>query len=469
MTSIPLPLQSYELRTGQASTSRLVNCYPEKLPDDSPWPFRLARADGLASWATVGTGPIEGMYSDHGLLYVVSGGGFYSVTSTPTATLRGAVGSSAEIDMDSNETAVVIVSPPDAYHYTPGTTTFAQITDSDFTSRGAGDVEFCDNFMLFREPDTGRFFGADLGSVSSFDALNFATAEGSPDTTVGLKVDQRQVLQFGERSLELWSIRDISGFPFERLEPGFVERGCVNGKTVAKLDQSVFWVADDYTVRRLDGLTPLRVSTHAVEQWLRTVTLLSLRGYAYSRDGHLFYLLTAPEGCFFFNVNSQTWSNRSTYGSEPAWNWGNPVQYDGRILVGSTVSNVIAELDPETYTEVGPTTQVMSWTYMPIYPAGARRVFFDRLEIVCEVGVGLTSGQGSDPRILLSFSDDGGQTWHNLPTKSLGAIGQYATRVHWDGLGSCASAHGRVFRATISDPVQATILDTQVTMRGGRM
>ena len=86
--------------------------------------------------------------------------------------------------MDSNETAVVIVSPPLAYHYTPGTTTFGQITDSDFTSRGAGDVEFCDNFMLFREPATGRVFGADLGSVTAFNGLSFFTASRIAGRTI---------------------------------------------------------------------------------------------------------------------------------------------------------------------------------------------------------------------------------------------------------------------------------------------
>jgi hypothetical protein len=251
------------------------------------------------------------------------------------------------------------------------------------------------------------------------------------------------------------------------LEPGFVERGCINGKTVAKLDQSVIWVADDYTVRRLEGLTPVRISTHAIEQWLRSVTLLSLRAYAYSREGHFFYVLTAPEGCFVFDAVTQEWTERATYGSEPEWLWGNPVSFAGKILVGSTVSNVIAELSPTTYTELAD-TQRMEWTYTPVYPQG-QRVFFDRFEIVGEVGAGLTTGQGSDPEIMLSFSDDGGKNWHNLPNRKLGAIGEYGWRVFWSGLGSCASSLGRVFRAAVSDPVRVTILDTLLTHRNGRL
>lgn len=468
MPSISLPVASYQHRSHPASTSRLVNAMAEALPPDAKTPVVVTRAPGISSWGTVGPSgaTIEGMHADHGLLYVVSGGGFYSVTSGAVATLRGAVGSSAEIDMDSNTSAVVIVSPPAAYSYTPASTTFATISDSDFTARGAGDVEHLDGYMLFREPDTARFFSSDLNSVSAYDSLMFATAEGAPDTLVGMKVDHRNIVLFGERSIELWENTGASGFPFERMINGFIEIGCINGKTVAKGDNSVWWVADDYTVRRLEGATPMRVSHHGVEQWLRTVTLLSLRGYFYSLEGHLCYVLRADEGCFVFDVTTQLWHERETY-DEPTWNWANPVRFAGKVLVGSTDSNVIGELDPEYYYELGETLRA-ELTYQPVYNEAAR-AFHESLELVVETGVGLTSGQGSAPEIMLSFSDDGGRTWVNLPSKSLGAIGAYRTRVRWFGLGSSDSQHGRVYRVAVSDPVRVGIVDTILKVRGARL
>lgn len=463
--SISLPLQTYELRTAQASTSALTNAYLETLPEGSPWPYRLARCDGLASWGTVGTGPIQGLHAGpSSLLGAVSLGQFYTITTAAAATSRGTVGSSSDIDIDSNDIGFVIVNNPNAFSYTVASTTFAQITDADF--RGAGDVEFCDNFMLFRDPDSGVFFGADLGSLTAFDALNFATAEGSPDNLVGMKVDHRQVLLFGEKLLELWQNTGIAGFPFERLEPGVAEIGCANGRTIAKLDLSVFWVADDLTVRRLEGLTPKRVSTHSIEQWLRGVTLASLRGYAYVREGHAFYMLTAPEGCRVFDQTTQLWASRETY-ERDTWDWGNPVNFNGSVLLGSTTSNVIAELDPEVYADLG-STQVMQWRYAPVYASGSR-VFFDRLELIAEVGRGLTSGAGSDPEILLWYSDDGGRNFTALPNRSIGRIGEYQTRIVWDALGSSSSPHGRIFKMAVSDPVAFTVLDTLLTARGGRV
>lgn len=464
MPSISLPLHSYGLRAAQSSTSRLVNCYIEQLPPDAKTPAVLVRSPGLPSWATIGSvGTIEGTHAAHGLLYVVSGGGLYSVTSAGVATFRGAVGSSTRIGMASNDTALVVVSPPNAFSYTPGTTTFAAITDADFTARGAADVAYQGSRMLFREPSSGRFFASGSGSVSAYDALDFATAEGSPDNLVGLDVDHDEVFLPGDKTCEFWFNNGGSGFPYERRANGMVELGCLNGKTVAKGDNSLFLVATDYTVRRFDGYTPVRISTHAIEQWLRTVTAESLRGGFYSFDGHLVYMLTAPEGAFFYDIGLDKWHERSTYGSEPAWNWGHPVEAFGKVLIGSTTSNVIAELSATTYSELSETL-LMSATFQPVYFEG-RRVFHRRLEVIAERGVGLTSGQGSAPEILLDVSDDGGRTFQALPNRSLGPIGAYRARAVWHSLGS---SDNRVYRIGVSDPVKVAIVDAVLTYDVGR-
>ena len=214
----PLPIASTRLRSRPSSTARLLNCYAEKLPEDAKSSVLLTRTPGVTAWTTVGNGPIHGMFATMGSLFVVSGTKLYQVSSTGTATLLGDVGTVGNLDMDSNGSVLVVVNEPNAYTWDG--TAFAQITDADFTSRGAGDVEFIDNWLLFREPDSGRFFSADLGSATSFDALNFATAEGFPDDLVGLKVDHREVILFGPETVELWSNSGVAGFPFERVTNG---------------------------------------------------------------------------------------------------------------------------------------------------------------------------------------------------------------------------------------------------------
>lgn len=442
-----------------------MNCFIEQLPQDAKSPTLLSRAPGIVDWATIGTGPIYAAIQAFGYLYVVSGTKLYQVDSSGTGTLLGDIGavSSNGVDIDRNTFAIVVVNQPDAYYYDSSTSTFGQITDADFTARGASAVEFLDNYLLFLEPDSGRFFGADLNSATSFDALNFATAEAVPDNLIGMKVDHRQVALFGEESVEIWENTGIAGFPFERAINGFVELGCFNGKSIAKLDQSLVWLANDYTVRRLDGVTPVRISHHGIEQLIQSSTISTANAFSYTQGGHLFYVLSFNEVTVVYDATTQLWHERKSYGYN---NWlpSCHASVFGYELVGSSQSGAIGKLDKSTYTEWD-TTQIMQWTYQPIYAEGKRAVH-DRIEMELEVGVGLTTGQGSDPEMFLEYSDDNGQTYAFLPNKKIGPIGQYRKRVYWQ---RCGSSRGRVYRAGVSDPVRVNVWDTQIDVRGGRV
>lgn len=434
----------------------------EPLPQNAKAPYMLVRTPGIGSWLTVGDGPIRDMHVALGYLWVVSGSYLYRVGANLSVAQLGFVGSSARVDIDSNATTIVVVSAPFAYYYDTTTSIFGQVTDTDFTARGAGDVEFLDNFMLFREPETGRFFSSDVGNATSFDGLNFATAESSPDNLVGLKVDHREACLFGTVSVEIFELLGGSGFPLARAANGFIELGCSSGAAIAKLDNSLFWPASDITVRRLDGITPIRVSHAGIEQALAEMTIGSASAFSYSQEGHLFYVLQLPEGTFVYDVTTKEWHERQTYGYS-RWLAGCHAQFAGKELVGDITSGRIGYLSPKVYQDWD-TILRMEWTYQSVYAQGDT-VFHDRLEVGCQTGVGLTSGQGSDPQMMMDVSDDGGVTFEALPSASMGQIGQYQTTVAWAQLGS---APDRVYRGAVSDPVPVAITDTQLTARGAR-
>ena len=119
-------------------------------------------------------------------------------------------------------------------------------------------------------------------------------------------------------------------------------------------------------------------------------------------------------------------------------------------LIGDANSGRIGMLDHGLHTEFGDPiiTTVVS---PPIYGQG-RRFFMPRFELDMETGVGVSSGQGSDPQVMLDWSDDGGENF-TAPQhwQSMGAQGARATRVQWNQLGS---AYQRTLRLSISDPVR---------------
>jgi hypothetical protein len=77
-------------------------------------------------------------------------------------------------------------------------------------------------------------------------------------------------------------------------------------------------------------------------------------------------------------------------------------------------------------------------------------VFYRRLQIDMQAGIGLTQGQGSDPQIMLRWSDDGASTWSHEHWRSAGRRGKYAARAQWWQLGR---SRQRTFEIVVSDPV----------------
>lgn len=57
---------------------------------------------------------------------------------------------------------------------------------------------------------------------------------------------------------------------------------------------------------------------------------------------------------------------------------------------------------------------------------------------------------GSDPRVMLRLSNDGGKTWITEPWRAAGKVGEFYRRVRWNRLGS---ARRRVFEVSVTDPI----------------
>lgn len=92
-------------------------------------------------------------------------------------------------------------------------------------------------------------------------------------------------------------------------------------------------------------------------------------------------------------------------------------------------------------------------------------VFLSDLEIYLQSGVGLTTGQGSDPVLMVQLSKDSGHTWGPEFTLPMGKIGQYARRAR--KAGSLGRGRQWVIRVSVSDPVFASFLSCYVNAEEG--
>lgn len=455
---IPFATNTYRSPSLPVSAQRAVNCYAEAQPKDAKTPVAVLGCPGMVLWATCGTGPVRGMHNMGGTQYVVSGQRLYTVSSTGVVTdIGGAITGSGVVGMANNGTQLVITNGTAGYLYS-STLGFGLITDTDFNPGET--VDFLDQRFLFDWKGTNKWFCSGILDGTSYDALQFASAETNPDNVLAVLNNKQVALVFGQRTIEPFQDTGAANFPFERVPGAVIERGLAAPHAKVKQDNTVFFLGDDRVFYRLDGVTPIRVSTHGLEhEWQGYTSVSDSFCFSYSWAGHKFVVLTfvTANKTFVLDVATGYWHERESWDinnrSFVRWRGNCQLSMDGKEFIGDAFSGKIGYLSETTFDELGTTTRMlMVGTNIN---SDRQRVFIPRIEIDIEAGVGITSGQGSNPQAMLRISKDGGRTWGTQQRyRSMGKIGATGTRMRWLRNGQ---AREWVFELTISDPVKRVV------------
>jgi hypothetical protein len=470
----PILGSAYVARSINAADNRMINLFPEIIPEGGKEPGFLQRAPGLKFLQTVGTGPIRALWAHQtngSDFYVVSGQEFYKLTSTTgTPTLLGTVSGTGPVSIADNGTQIFLACNPDGYIYNESTNVFAQITDPDFA--GAVTVSYLDGYFVFNQPNSQIIWVTSLLDGTSVDPLDFASAEGSPDGVVGILSDHRELWVFGTDSVEVWYDSGATDFPLQRIQGAFNEIGCVAPFSIAKLDNGIFWLGTDARgqgiVYRANGYTGQRVSTHAIEWQIQQYGNISdAVAYTYQQDGHAFYVLNFPTGntTWVYDVATQAWHERCGFdnGSFTRHRGNNQCNFSGNIIIGDYENGNIYQFDLNVYADNGQAQKwLRSWRALPTGENNLKRTAQHSLQIDMESGVGLVDGQGSDPEVMLRWSDDGGHTWSNEHWSPVGKIGEYYKRVFFRRLGMTMKIRDRVYELSMTDPVKIAIMGAQL-------
>lgn len=465
---IPFATQSYKSTSLPLSAQRAVNVFAEREPPDAKTQVAVFGAPGIVTWATCGSGPIRGMRQLGGVLYVVSGNTLYSVSSLGVATpVGGAVSSSAPVVMSDNGTQLLIVNGTYGYVYTIASG-FQVITSSNF--HAATSATFFDNYFVLSWDGTNKFFISGTLDGTSYSGTDFASAEVSSDYVLAVVNQQENLLIFGQTTIETWYDAGSVNFPFQRVDGGTIERGCAAALTPVKEDNSVFFLGDDRIFYRLDGTIPRRVSTHAIEDtWQKYTSVSDAYTFSYTFEGHKFIVVNfvAANATWVYDIATGLWHERDSVdinnNSLGRWRASCVANIYNKTLIGDAYSGQIGYLDPTVYTEFG--NQIHGEMVSPIIQSDRKRVFISRFELDVEQGVGNTNDPGSDPQIMLDWSDDGGRIFNQRQIwNSMGKQGQYTKRLRWLRQGQ---TRNRIYRVTISDPVRRTIIAAHADLAVG--
>lgn len=479
--------QAYTAGSRTQDDQALINWYPEGDAtkfSGSPATGQPAQRGVTALYPTPGTvtkvdlgwGEVRGMHVIPGgqTLLVVRGNGLYSVTTSYVSTLVGTLlSNSGQVSITDNGVAAYIVDGNNRYTYIWGTGVFAVVATTDGAFTGGGVCDVVDNFIIYNRPGTNQFGCTDVGSIVS-NALNLGSKIGGPDNIVSLMADHRQILLLGEKESERWNNVGTSPFPFAVIPGASMQHGVIAPNSVARLGEGVAYLSQDDrgtgTVIMWGASlpSPQRISNYAIETAIQGYRVTSdAIGMSYEQNGHEFYMLTFPtqDITWCYDISTNMWHRRAWRDSQNVYHRHRAncaAVFNGENLVGDFENGKIYALSLTTFTDDGQPLPCVRRA--PHMTTDLKMQFFSDLQIQFEPGVGLQSGQGSDPECILRWSNNGGFTFGNDHIIKLGKVGKYRNRAMKRRLGW---ARDRVFEIEMTDPVYRVVVSANLTATAG--
>lgn len=414
----------------------------------------------------LGDTPVRGWIAIGELFYLVHRGTFYQCNNAGTLTSRGSLSTtSGKVDLAHDGAVILIVDGTAGYTYTISTTTLATIADPQFPN-GANTCDWLDGqFIVDAGDGSDSFYISPDGSA--WDALDFATAESNPDGLLRVFTDNGEVVLPGGNVTEFWGNVGGTDFPFAAIKGATQEFGLAARWSLCKFNSGVAGLftptAGQVQVMFLRGYVPKPLSTPEIDSIINGyATVSDAAFYSYMLGGHPMLQCNFPSAgkSWLFDASSGLWSPLE-YGLSGERHRGElQLNFLNQTLIADYSTGNIYVLDPDTYTDNG--TAIASEVVSRYVVRGSDRLIVDELFVDMETGVGLATGQGSDPQAMLQVSKDNGHTWGTVIIASIGAVGKYAARVVWRRLGM---ARDWTFKIRITDPVKRVITFAAIRVR----
>jgi len=435
----------------------LTNLYREIQPEGDKYRMAIYPTPGLSLFANMGADPIRGWWQVGDLIYAVNRNQLYSINNAGVITALGTLlTSTGRVDMSDNGTQVIVVDGTYGYTYNTSTLTFAQITDVDFP--GADTVTFLGGYFIVSKPNSGQFYLSGLYDGTTWDALDFATAESNPDNLIRVFADGGQLMLLGDKTTESWGNNGATDFPFAIIGGASSEWGLAARWSLTKFDNSVMFLRKNrlgqVQIARQAGYSSIAVSTPELDSRINAYSSVSdATAFAYMLDGHSFYQINFPTAgeSWLYDGLSNAWQKvQSDTGRHRA---NLQINFIDQPYVADYENGNIYRFSKDEYSDNGaPIVREMTCRHVM---TGDWSIF-EELWVEMEAGVGLSTGQGEDPKVMLQVSKDGGHTWGNELWAPIGRIGEYRTRSAWRRLGR---ARDWLFRLRVTDPVKTVFVN----------
>src|SRR5882672_508775 len=426
----------------------LRNLYIEKTPLKPTETVFLPRA-ALTPYQMVGAGPSRGIFQKQGLAggatFAVSGGALYNGASS-----IGTISGTVSVAMAAALNVVLIANGTGLYTSDGATVTPVAFPDG----AGVVDVAYIGGYSIAARAGSRHiYFTLD---PSTWDGLDFISAEQGTDNLVGFSIVAGQLWVFCENHTEIFATTGDADAPLQAVEGRVFDKGALTRDSIINLDNTVFWVGNDGIVYRGAG-APQRVSDHGIEERIASSAASEINAWTFPWIGHVFYALHTADGTLAYDVATQQWCELASYGRSK-WR-ARQGQLIGRdVIAGDDETGQLWKLTDGVYQDDDAPIQ-REFTCI-INDNG----FIDNITLDCSTGQRPTPNDA--PGLLeMRTSRDGGMTWRDWRDCGLGAQGKYRTRAGFNRVGLVDQGNMTIqFRLT--DPVPSSVRYIKINESG---
>lgn len=442
-------------KSAVVTAQRHLNLYAEIVKEKEKSKVVFYGTPGLDLFTDdLGDTPIRGWIVAGNVFFLVHLNKLYECNNAATLTLRGTLSTSVgKVSLAYDGSVVLIVDGTAGYTYTVASTTFATISDVDFPN-GAKTCDWLDGYFIVDDGDADTFYISPTGT--GWDALDFATAESNPDGLVRVFSDNGEVILGGAKTVEFWGNTGGADFPFSPIKGSTVEYGLVARWSLCKFNSGIAALLTPAStgqcqVMFIRGYVPEPISTPELDYIINNYSnVADAVAFSYLLGGHPMLQIDFPSAnaSWLYDATSGLWSPLESGLAGNRHRGELQLSFVNRTLISDYENGYIYKLAPNTYTDNGaaiPRELVSRHVFHD-----NDRVVIDELYLDMETGVGIPTGQGSDPVAMLQIAKDG-RTWGAVISAKLGAMGEYFKRVVWRRLGE---ARDWTFKVRITDPVK---------------
>jgi hypothetical protein len=314
-------------------------------------------------------------------------------------------------------------------------------------------VTYHEGYFFAVEGGTGRVFRSNQFDGSTWEALDFFTAEDKSDNVLAL-ASSNMLWVIGEWTAQPYMHRSSTTAPFYPYQQGRQYYGII-GDTVSVLAGDVVWLARTRDGKATVVIVPKNGELQPMmDDYINTeISQLTTIDDAYSNtltwQGQNWYILTFPTERRTFVYTGTAWIEWGDFDEQLSRMVEHPMvdaQYFEGVNYFFDDDGILMELRHDVYAH-GDNHRIC-WAESRVYEETGQRVFIHLWELQA------ATAQGGDATIQLSCSLDGGRTWGNWHPYDMGRDAEWDTRIRWHRLGS---GYKFVLRWRISDAVDFSI------------